>query len=266
MVSQLIVGVNTWRTRDEANAYLEDSIRAGQWKTTPGKDRDRALISAFRLLEKQLWAGERTGARIVATAAISAGGTGYVIGDVLSVSGGTFGEPARIEVTSVAAGVIDGIQLIDAGTYDAGDEPTSPVATTGGGNNDATFNLTFQDQLADFPREPLTCNGSVLDPLEIPVQLGDAQIELAFEMVLDPGLETAANTGSNVKRAKAGSAEVEFFRASNRPGESTRFPPVVDELLRCLKGGGVTPGYASGATSESQFDDCDRMDLTEGYA
>ena len=44
----------------------------------------------------------------MAPAAIQAGGTGYKVGDILTVKGGTFTTPATIQVTHVTAGVVDG--------------------------------------------------------------------------------------------------------------------------------------------------------------
>lgn len=83
----------------------------------------------------------------VLSAAIQAGGTGYTVGDILTVSGGTVvaGLAATLEVTTVAAGVITGIRVFSCGAYSA--NPADPVAVTGGtGANDATFNLTFSTQ------------------------------------------------------------------------------------------------------------------------
>ena len=83
----------------------------------------------------------------VIAAAIVAGGTGYTVGDILTVTGGTVINSlvATLEVTSVAAGVIDGIRVFNTGAYSAA--PANPVAVTGGtGGNDATFNLTFEVQ------------------------------------------------------------------------------------------------------------------------
>ena len=265
MVSTLIVGVNTWRTLAESDLYMEDSIRgATRWKAFASVDRSRALLSAFRTMEKQLWKNERTGVRIAATAVIAVGGTGYARGDVLSASGGTFGAPVRIEVLTEAAGVISSIELLDSGTYDV--EPGNPVSTTGGGGSGATLTLTFKDQEADFPRVNLKCDGADVPDNVVPEQIGDGQIELAFDYIVKPSLEAAADTGSNIRKAKAGSAEVEFFRATNKPGENTRFPAIVDELLSCFKGGGVTAGRATGTDGCSDFDTADTYRLNEGYA
>jgi len=76
---------------------------------------------------------------------INAGGTGYVVGDNLTLSGGT-GTSAKLRVESVAAGVITGIILIDAGDYTSG--PTSPSGVTGGTGTGATF--TFDNEVQDI--------------------------------------------------------------------------------------------------------------------
>ncbi len=80
----------------------------------------------------------------VSAVAIAGGGTGYVVGDVLTVSGGTIvsGLAATLEVISETAGVIDGIRVMDCGAYSA--QPGNPVSVTGGTGAGATFNLTFQ--------------------------------------------------------------------------------------------------------------------------
>lgn len=82
----------------------------------------------------------------VIAAAINAGGAGYAIGDILTVSGGTVVSAltATLEVTNVAAGVITGIRVFNCGAYSA--NPGNPVSVTGGGGAAATFNLTFETQ------------------------------------------------------------------------------------------------------------------------
>lgn len=75
----------------------------------------------------------------VSAAAINAGGTGYTVSDVLTVVGGD-GTAATLTVTSVSGGVIDGISVTTAGSYKT--LPTNPVSVTGGTGSNATFNLT----------------------------------------------------------------------------------------------------------------------------
>jgi len=78
----------------------------------------------------------------VETVAIAAGGAGYTVGDILTASGGTFTLAAQFEVTSVAAGVVDGIKVARSGVgYTA--TPGNPVSTTGGTGAGCTLTLTF---------------------------------------------------------------------------------------------------------------------------
>jgi len=82
--------------------------------------------------------------RALESVVIAAGGTGYTVGDVLTVAGGTLtglGYAAQLTVTSVAAGVIDGVRISQSGSYTA--DPTSPNAATGGTGSSATFTLTM---------------------------------------------------------------------------------------------------------------------------
>jgi len=60
MVSTLVVGTNTYATLAESNTYLGDSIDSGNWDFLGDDDKTKALISAFRLLEKQSYSGTKT--------------------------------------------------------------------------------------------------------------------------------------------------------------------------------------------------------------
>tara|TARA_R110000796_G_scaffold93934_5_gene198600 strand:- start:2181 stop:3857 length:1677 start_codon:yes stop_codon:yes gene_type:complete len=85
--------------------------------------------------------------RHLASVAINAGGTGHAIGDVIEITatGSTSTILAQLEVTSVAAGVIDGIRVYRSGAYTV--DPTTIVANpqsgTSGAGISATFDLTF---------------------------------------------------------------------------------------------------------------------------
>lgn len=78
----------------------------------------------------------------VSAAAVNNGGSGYVVGDILTVAGGTALVAAQIEVTSVAAGVVDGVRIYNSGSYSA-DPTTTANAVTGGSGSGATIDLTM---------------------------------------------------------------------------------------------------------------------------
>ena len=99
--------------------------------------------------------------------------------------------------------------------------------------------------------------------------LANASFELALEMALDVSVVTQANTGSNTKKVKAGSAEVEFFNPTLN--SAAKFPTLVMQHLKagdCI--GGLLPGTIAGsanfgAGSVSDFCNVQPYGLTEGF-
>lgn len=106
----------------------------------------------------------------VATAAITAAGTGYRVGDVLAVVGGTAARAARVYVAAAnpATGAVTAVALDEAGVYSA--LPANPAATSGGSGTGATLNLTA----------------------------GTVQTFQADDIVLATGFTTAANNGLKI--------------------------------------------------------------------
>ena len=86
-------------------------------------------------------------AKEVTAAAIAVGGTGYAVDDILTLVGGTFELVGKLKVTAVIAGAVTAVSVEKEGAYTV--VPTDPVAVIGGsGNDDATFNLTVADAVA----------------------------------------------------------------------------------------------------------------------
>ena len=77
----------------------------------------------------------------VISVTITAGGTGYTAGDVLTLVGGT-GTAATLTVTSETGNVIDGVSVTTEGDYTALADLTDLAVTGGTGNDDATFTIT----------------------------------------------------------------------------------------------------------------------------
>jgi len=72
---------------------------------------------------------------------INNSGTGYTVGNTLTVVGGSFSpNAASLTVTSVSGGVITGVSIAAGGTYTA--TPTYPASVTGGSGSSATFTLS----------------------------------------------------------------------------------------------------------------------------
>jgi len=83
--------------------------------------------------------------RHVSAIAINAAGTGYVVGDILSVADGTVegGMTAQIEVLEVGgSGEITSARIFNSGAYSV-DPTTTGTGVTGGTGTGATFDLTM---------------------------------------------------------------------------------------------------------------------------
>jgi hypothetical protein len=82
----------------------------------------------------------------VASATVSAGGTGYAIGDILQIVGGT-GTAARVTVATLSGSAVATVTVSTAGSYSVfpSPQPVSVTAITGTGSS-ATFNIVPQAQ------------------------------------------------------------------------------------------------------------------------
>jgi hypothetical protein len=77
---------------------------------------------------------------------VGAGGSGYSVGDLLTLSSGTSTDPATVRVTAESAGVVTAVEVAETGDYTV--NPTFPSATTGGGDNLCTINGTMVQHTA----------------------------------------------------------------------------------------------------------------------
>jgi len=88
----------------------------------------------------------------VASATVAAGGSGYVVGDVIEVQGGTATEKAKFRVATLSGSAVATVTLFESGgAYSAA--PSSPASTVGvgpstfAGNNACTLTLTTQAEI-----------------------------------------------------------------------------------------------------------------------
>lgn len=116
-----------------------------------------------------------------------------------------------------------------------------------------------------WPRSGVTDRyGNSVASDAIPEDLMIGFYELALSLLEDESVQDTPAGGSNTKRVKAGSVEVEFFRPTL--GVLGRFPQVVQELLAQFLAGANsnTGGLVSGDDRVSYFDVTDDIDNTFG--
>jgi hypothetical protein len=126
---------------------------------------------------------------------------------------------------------------------------------------------TSSSQALEFPRTGLTDkDGNDVASDAVPTVVEHACYELILYLLDDATATQSDDQGSNVKRVKAGSAEVEFFKGTD--GKKSRFPTEANELIRYFLEGQtsiVTP-YAPGTDAESSFDDDDYYGIEEALS
>lgn len=121
------------------------------------------------------------------------------------------------------------------------------------------------------PRIGLTdCDGLAVPQGTIHQDIIDASYELANILLGDAAAADSATQGSNVKQAKAGSAQVTFFRPGAADGSGTSagvFPPLALKLVRCFlaSSGSISGPTVTGTAQASSFCD-DDYTLDQGFS
>ena len=98
---------------------------------------DQQSFGDVALEVDDVWVRIANGTGPVMAVTLGAGGEGYSVNDILTVTGGDGN--ATVKVLTVAAGVVTSISLNASGT---GYSTAGGAATTGGGGNGATVNIT----------------------------------------------------------------------------------------------------------------------------
>jgi hypothetical protein len=125
----------------EPNYAIIYNVRENIWYDTelPNGGRGAGIFPA--VFRKPLMSGVEPEQAQCYGVAVASGGTGYSVGDVLTVAGGDSAIPTQLTVSTVSGGVITGVTISNAGLYTV--TPGNPVSATGGHGSSATFTLSF---------------------------------------------------------------------------------------------------------------------------
>jgi len=77
----------------------------------------------------------------VGSATVSAGGSGYAVGNVLTIVGGTSSTTATLTVATLSGSAVATVTISNSGVYTV--LPSNPVSVTGGAGTGATFTLAW---------------------------------------------------------------------------------------------------------------------------
>jgi len=128
---------------------------------------------------------------------------------------------------------------------------------------------TVAAQALQWPRDGATnsCTGEAVADGSTPDDIAYSQFLLAQILFDDSTIADGSGTGSNTKRVKAGSAEVEFFSPTIGTSADLRLPQPVNDLAGCFIESTGTYGGSFGTTTDDaeDYNRCDD-DRTQGYA
>lgn len=151
----------------EPNHAICYNVRENTWYDTalPNDGRGAGIFPA--VFRKPLMSGVAPQEAEAVSVAVNAAGSGYVVGNTLTVVGGLGQIDTELTVSTVnGSGGITGITISNAGQY--AEKPTNPVSVTGGAGSAATFNLTFDNPYKFWVHEVGTdeIDGLTLNPIQ----------------------------------------------------------------------------------------------------
>ena len=167
----------------EPNHAVIYNVRENTWYDTelPNGGRGAGLFPA--VFSKPLLSGVEPQEAEAVTAAVVAGGTGYAVGNTLTVVGGLGQLDTELTVTTIGGGgVITGVSISNAGQYT--EIPTNPVSVTGGAGSAATFNLTFDNPYKFWVHEVGTdeIDGLTLNPIQSFFETADLSLPVTTQV------------------------------------------------------------------------------------
>ena len=203
-------------TSTEPNWAVVYNVRENTWYDTPLPEGGRSAGSFATVFRKPLMAGVEPQNYIAQSVTVDDGGTGYTAGDVLTLSGGQFAIPVELTVTGETGGVIDTVDITNAGNYTV--LPVDPTPATGGTGSDAEFSVTFTQPYNFWIHETGTdaINGQSQQPIlsyfetadiSMPVQ---QQINKALQvLIVEPDFVQSGDMTMQIRgRANARAPEV----------------------------------------------------------
>jgi len=109
-------------------------------------------------------------------------------------------------------------------------------------------------------------DGSAVSTTEVPQEVENATILLAGSIAISAKVAEQGDSGTNTKRVKAGSAEVEFFRqqAGKPLQDETAFQLIVIFTEAAATSDALGP-LATGTDGESTFTDIDQFGRNRGF-
>lgn len=166
----------------EPNHAVIFNVRENTWYdcALPNGGRGAGIFPA--VFRKPLMSGVEPQDAEATALTVTAGGSGYAAGNVLTVVGGEYSIPVEITVSTVnGSGVILTGAISNAGSYSL--TPGSPASVTGGAGSGATFTLTFVNPYKFWVHEVGTdeVDGLNVNPIQSYFETADLSIPVTSQ-------------------------------------------------------------------------------------
>ena len=193
------------------------NIRENTWYDTPLPNFGRGAGLFPAVFPKPLMTGVAPQDAQATAIAITAGGTGYVAGNVLTLVGGQYLIPVEITVNTVSGpGAILTASISNAGSYSS--TPANPAAVTGGAGSAATFTVTYNNPYKFWVHEVGTdeIDGLFVNPIPSYFETADISMPVMSQtsralqvLMLEPDFVQSGDMTVEVRgRANARAPEV----------------------------------------------------------
>lgn len=161
----------------EPNHAIIYNVRENTWYDTALPEDGRGAGAFPAVFRKPIMTGVAQQDYRATGVAITDAGTGYAVGDVLTVSGGVGLIPTEVTVDTVGgSGEITAISLSNAGQYS--ETPANPVSVSGGTGTSATLTITFEQPYKLWVHEVGTdaIDGQDVQPIQSYFETGDISL------------------------------------------------------------------------------------------
>lgn len=177
----------------------------------------------------------------VSSAAVQAGGSGYAVGDTITLTGGTAISQAVLTVATLSGSAVATVTVTYPGNYTT--KPTDPVAqgSTSGAGTGATFNITWTTQ---FTRSAITTEAGALPW----VRLGSSSYI--------SGIMAKANAFDFAKSILTFGSGTSLSNATSPPTLTTTLSPTlvpnyISGLILSTAGSSTTMSISAGVANDS---------------
>lgn len=169
-----------------------------------------------------------TAVQSLLSATVSAGGTGYTLNDVLTVSGGV-GTAAQVTATGVSGGVVTTVVPVATARGSYTTFPTSPAATTGGTGTGATLTLTSIQAITNTAQ--WFVGGSNINSYEgwVPYVVdidGTADLVTGTASLTSVDLIGLRNTATSVMKLLSGITDINWYGTGSTMVDGTGSAPI----------------------------------------